>query len=46
MRVWDLAKRTAIMTFRREQDRFWVPAAHPQLYFFAAGGVYLPLNTR
>lgn len=30
-RVWDLAKRTAIQTFRREQDRFWVLAAHLNL---------------
>ncbi|EIW78385.1 coatomer subunit alpha-2 [Coniophora puteana RWD-64-598 SS2] len=37
VRVWDLAKRTAIQTFRREQDRFWVLAAHPQLNLFAAG---------
>jgi coatomer protein complex subunit alpha (xenin) len=28
-------ERTAIQTFRREQDRFWVLAAHPNL--FAAG---------
>ena len=37
IRVWDLAKRTAIQTFRREQDRFWVLAAHPNLNLFAAG---------
>ncbi|KAJ3516748.1 hypothetical protein NLJ89_g923 [Agrocybe chaxingu] len=37
VRVWDLAKRTAIQTFRREQDRFWVLAAHPNLNLFAAG---------
>ncbi|KAJ6473546.1 coatomer subunit alpha-2 [Mycena vitilis] len=37
IRVWDLAKRTAIQTFRRENDRFWVLAAHPNLNLFAAG---------
>ncbi|KAH9478659.1 Coatomer subunit alpha [Psilocybe cubensis] len=37
VRVWDLGKRTAIQTFRREQDRFWVLAAHPNLNLFAAG---------
>jgi hypothetical protein len=32
VRVWDissLAKRTAIQTFRRENDPFWVLASHP-----------------
>ncbi|TFK26152.1 coatomer subunit alpha-2 [Coprinopsis marcescibilis] len=37
VRVWDLGKRTAIQTFRREHDRFWVLAAHPNLNLFAAG---------
>ncbi|KAF9002859.1 hypothetical protein BDZ89DRAFT_1146278 [Hymenopellis radicata] len=37
VRVWDLAKRTAIQTFRREHDRFWVLASHPNLNLFAAG---------
>ncbi|TFK73487.1 coatomer subunit alpha-2 [Pluteus cervinus] len=37
VRVWDLTKRTAIQTFRREQDRFWVLASHPNLNLFAAG---------
>ncbi|KAJ6528740.1 coatomer WD associated region-domain-containing protein [Mycena vulgaris] len=37
VRVWDLAKRTAIQTFRRENDRFWVLSAHPNLNLFAAG---------
>jgi WD40 repeat protein len=39
VRVRDLAKRTAIQTFRREHDRFWVIAAHPQLNLFAAGAL-------
>jgi coatomer protein complex subunit alpha (xenin) len=37
IRVWDMNKRTAIQTFRREHDRFWVLAAHPHLSLFAAG---------
>ncbi len=37
IRVWDMSKRTAIQTFRRETDRFWVMTAHPQLNLFAAG---------
>ncbi|OCH86856.1 coatomer subunit alpha-2 [Obba rivulosa] len=37
VRVWDLTKRSAVQTFRRENDRFWVLAAHPELNLFAAG---------
>lgn len=37
IRVWDMSKRTAVQTFRRENDRFWVLAAHPTLNIFAAG---------
>ena len=37
IRVWDIQKRTAIHTFRRENDRFWVMAAHPEMNLFAAG---------
>ncbi|KAH8101128.1 coatomer subunit alpha-2 [Cristinia sonorae] len=37
VRVWDLTKRSAVQTFRREHDRFWVLAAHPELNLFAAG---------
>jgi coatomer protein complex subunit alpha (xenin) len=37
IRVWDMGKRTAIQTFRREHDRFWVLTAHPNLNLFAAG---------
>jgi coatomer protein complex subunit alpha (xenin) len=35
--VWDLAKRTAIQIFCRENDCFWVLASHPNLNLFAAG---------
>lgn len=37
VRVWDLTKRSAVQTFRRENDRFWTLAAHPELNLFAAG---------
>ncbi len=37
IRVLDMAKRSAVQTFRREHDRFWVLAAHPDLNLFAAG---------
>lgn len=29
--------RTGVQTFRRDHDRFWVLAAHPNLNLFAAG---------
>ncbi|PRP73576.1 coatomer protein complex [Planoprotostelium fungivorum] len=37
VRVWDTNKRSGIQTFRREHDRFWILAAHPENNFFAAG---------
>ncbi|SPQ25812.1 37d74b9f-87d7-446f-90ff-5b8a2ebbc34f [Thermothielavioides terrestris] len=37
IRVWDLNKRTAVHTVKRENDRFWVIAAHPEINLFAAG---------
>ncbi|WFD41655.1 hypothetical protein MPSI1_000287 [Malassezia psittaci] len=37
IRVWDMGKRTAVQTFRREHDRFWVLTSHPRLNLFAAG---------
>ena len=30
-------KRTAVQSFKRENDRFWVIAAHPEINLFAAG---------
>jgi coatomer protein complex subunit alpha (xenin) len=36
-RAWDLNKRTAVQSFKRENDRFWVIAAHPEINLFAAG---------
>ncbi|XP_042451740.1 coatomer subunit alpha-1-like [Zingiber officinale] len=37
IRVWDATKRTGIQTFRREHDRFWILAAHPEMNLLAAG---------
>lgn len=37
IRVWDMSKRSAVQTFRREHDRFWIIAAHPENNLFAAG---------
>jgi coatomer protein complex subunit alpha (xenin) len=37
IRVWDMSKRSGVQTFRRESERFWVLAAHPELNLFAAG---------
>ncbi|KAI7861924.1 coatomer protein alpha subunit [Spinellus fusiger] len=37
IRVWDMTKRTAVATFKRDHDRFWVLTAHPELNLFAAG---------
>ena len=35
--MWDLAKRMGVQTFRREHDRFWILAAHPEVNLLAAG---------
>ena len=37
IRVWDLNKRTFVQLFKRDKDRFWGIAAHPEINFFAAG---------
>ncbi|KAF6156180.1 hypothetical protein GIB67_007997 [Kingdonia uniflora] len=37
IRVWDVTKRTGVQTFRREHDRFWVLASHPEMNLLAAG---------
>jgi|SRR2546423_7556653 len=37
IRVWDANKRTAVQSFRRENDRFWIIASHPTINLFAAG---------
>lgn len=36
IRVWDLDKRTPIKRFKREQDRFWLVRAHPEINLFGA----------
>ena len=37
IRIWDMTKRQRLHTFRREHERFWILAAHPNLNLFAAG---------
>ena len=37
IRIWDLNKRLAVQSFKRDTDRFWVIAAHPEINLFAAG---------
>ncbi|URE07335.1 hypothetical protein MUK42_20287 [Musa troglodytarum] len=37
IRIWDANKRTGIQTIRREHDRFWILAAHPEMNLLAAG---------
>lgn len=37
IRVFDLAKRMGVQTFRRENDRFWILAAHSEQNLLAAG---------
>jgi len=37
IRVWDISKRLGVQTFRRENDRFWILAAHSNQNLLAAG---------
>jgi coatomer subunit alpha len=37
IRVWDISKRMGVQTFRRENDRFWILAAHQTQNLLAAG---------
>ncbi len=37
VRVWDMSKRAGVQTFRREHDRFWIMAGHPEINLLAAG---------
>lgn len=37
IRVWDATKRTGVQTFRREHDRLWILAVHPESNLLAAG---------
>ncbi|XP_011813055.1 PREDICTED: coatomer subunit alpha [Colobus angolensis palliatus] len=42
VKIWRMnVSRTGVQTFRRDHDRFWVLAAHPNLNLFAAGTVLL-----
>ena len=36
IRVWDLDKRVPVKQFKRENDRFWLIAAHPHINLFGA----------
>ncbi|EIF46751.1 coatomer alpha subunit [Brettanomyces bruxellensis AWRI1499] len=36
IRTWDLNTRTPVKQFKRENDRFWMIAAHPNMNLFAA----------
>ncbi|QPG76917.1 coatomer subunit alpha [Brettanomyces nanus] len=36
IRTWDLNTRTPVKQFKRENDRFWLIAAHPNMNLFAA----------
>ncbi|CAN6666829.1 coatomer subunit alpha [Trichomonascus vanleenenianus] len=36
IRTWDLNKRTPVAQFKRESDKFWCLAAHPNINLFAA----------
>ena len=35
--MWDISQRAGVQTFRRENDRFWILAAHPEQNLLAAG---------
>lgn len=35
--MWDISQRIGVQTFRRENDRFWILAAHPEQNLLAAG---------
>lgn len=35
IRVWDLNRRTPVKQFKRENDRFWMIATHPNINLFA-----------
>ena len=44
--IWDMNKRTKLHTFKKESDRFWVLAAHPELNLFAAGEILWAFNDK
>ncbi len=36
IRTWDLNKRTPVQLFKRESDRFWLLASHPNINLFGS----------
>ena len=36
LRIWDLDKRIPVKQFKRENDRFWLIASHPNINLFGA----------
>lgn len=36
IRIWDLNTRTPVKQFKRDNDRFWLISAHPNINLFAA----------
>ncbi len=37
LRVWDVSRNHPPLAFRRDNDRYWILAAHPRLNLLAAG---------
>merc|ERR1719375_2906065 len=37
VKLWHMSKRTGVQTLRREHDRFWILAVHPEVNLLAAG---------
>ena len=37
IKIWDLEKRTLIDTIKKDNERFWILSAHPQINIVGAG---------
>lgn len=37
IKVWDLNRRICLDTYKRDTDRYWILAVHPDLHYVAAG---------
>jgi coatomer protein complex subunit alpha (xenin) len=37
VKIWDMNRRSIVHTYRRENDRFWILAAHPESNLVGAG---------
>jgi coatomer protein complex subunit alpha (xenin) len=37
VKVWDFNKRRVLQTHKKDTDRFWITAVHPEQLIFAAG---------